>query len=524
MRESFNEYFANFNTGLVKKYVHGVDLDKFFADVDGHKFTLSGLGRYQFDESIEYDWLDKLEFVTEKIMAIASDPRSHIKVYKEVKNSEQAVKISNVDIIETLKVPKFWKLKGDDYLPEKIYTDTFDIELAIYENRFIIALIDKMMIFLSKVIAAQYKKVRYINRDYINGAVSLDNAGDIIHMSDEPLFDEYGLIEGNRTNSSKQNRVDIKDDKIVLPYTLLTTSDAPYIQTLARLIEARKKLSHVLSTPFYKTVKKAKPLGESDIHITNMLAGDKSYAPCFLFYRELTLLMSEGENEEFQIKGGTPQDVIANYQDYVSLNLIKAFNLLKFSYKKSALPFKNTHILFKNFELKKDKVHVKLNSSRGQIIMEFTVTNAAKKENAKKLTSKVSIDVVPTVNELYPSGEELELYFKKTIQARLKKGFTNAFVVTANDENQKDDVILCSPYYFKVDSNLVNMIKSCLIFSEGDEFIYSNLCPVCGFYVDGEQEDGNCYCSNCDSAYTILKKSNGKETVWIKRLKNPNDQ
>lgn len=524
MRESFSEYFANFNTGLVRKYIRGLDLDKFFADVDGHKFNLTGLGRYHFDESIEYDWLDKLEFVTEKIMAIASDPRSHIKVYKEVKNSEQAVKISNVDIIETLKVPKFWKLKGNDYLPEKIYTDTFDIELAIYENRFIIALIDKMMIFLSKVIAAQYKKVRYINRDYINGAVSLDNAGDIINMSDEPLFDEYGLIEANRKQSSKQNRVEIKDEKIVLPYTLLTTSDAPYIKTLARLIEARKKLAHVLSTPFYKTVKKAKPLGESDIHITNMLAGDKSYAPCFLFYRELTLLMSEGDELEANAKNAATQDIIANYQDYVSLNLLKAFNLLKFAYKKSALPFDKSHILFKNFELKKDKVNVKLNSHRGQIEMELVVSGADKKQNPKKLISRVSIDIVPTVNQLYPSSEELEIYFKKQIQSRLKHGYTNAFVVTANDENQKDDVILCSPYYFKVDSNLVNMVKSCLIFSEGDEFIYSNLCPVCGFYVDGEQEDGNCYCSNCDSAYSIITKNNGKETVWIKRLKNPNDQ
>ena len=53
-------------------------------------------------------------------------------------------------LIETLKVPAYWKQKGDRFLPEKVFTDIFEIEYAIYENRFIINLVDKMMLFLSQ--------------------------------------------------------------------------------------------------------------------------------------------------------------------------------------------------------------------------------------------------------------------------------------------------------------------------------------------------------------------------------------
>jgi hypothetical protein len=57
---------------------------------------------------------------------------------------------------------------------------------------------------------------------------------------------------------------------------LLTTADSPIVKTLMQMLKLRSDLSHAISTPFYKTVKKSKPLSESDVHITNLLAGDRS--------------------------------------------------------------------------------------------------------------------------------------------------------------------------------------------------------------------------------------------------------
>ena len=122
------------------------------------------------------------------------------------------------------------------------------------------------------------------------------------------------------------------------------------------------------------------------------------------------------------------------------------------------------------------------------------------------------------------SENKLIPYFKKKIANRIKSGYTNAFVITTVVNTQKDDVIICSPNIYKIDANITSMLQSCITFSEGDNFIYSHLCPVCGYYVDGEQEDGNCYCANCESVYSLLSSGENKdkkESVWIKRLKNP---
>ncbi|MCQ2815094.1 MAG: hypothetical protein MJ227_02245, partial [Bacilli bacterium] len=138
--------------------------------------------------------------------------------------------------------------------------------------------------------------------------------------------------------------------------------------------------------------------------------------------------------------------------------------------------------------------------------------------------SLVSIDLVPRKDEEFLNAEELSMHFRRLINQRLKKVYTNAFVVTPIDGTEKDDVIICSPHVYKIDANITNMIKSCLIFAEGDTTLYSKVCPVCGAYMDGEQENGNCYCSNCGSVYSLMSqgKDNDKsELIWIKRIKNP---
>ena len=141
-----------------------------------------------------------------------------------------------------------------------------------------------------------------------------------------------------------------------------------------------------------------------------------------------------------------------------------------------------------------------------------------------KRTSSVSIDLIPQTTLEYPTADELSMYFKKKIHARMNKGYTNAFIITTVDNTQKDDVIICSPDVYKIDANITNMVKSCLVFAEGDTDLYSKVCPVCGAYMDGEQENGNCYCSNCGSVYSLIsqgKDENKHELIWIKRIKNP---
>ncbi|MCR4879459.1 MAG: DUF2357 domain-containing protein [Bacilli bacterium] len=511
---NLSKYLEDYSNNILEKVGKEFSYSSFIDKSKSGPLKATGLSTNFYEEKIDFPWLSELELVTEKIMAIASKPRTHIKVEKDVKKAEQAVKIDNYDIIETLKVPAYWRQKGDRFLPEKVFTDIFEIEYAIYENRFIINLVDKMMLFLSQIVAQLYEQIKNVNKNFIDSHISI---ADIDIIQDLAGFDTFKYISSSSTRSKRLKEDDAR---------LLTTKDSPYVEALRKILTCRSNVSHVRSTPFYKDVKKAKPLSDSDVHLTNMLAGDPTYAPCYNFYRKLLHLMVKNIKDTEPIN---PKD----YHNYVLGNIFSAFNDLGFVDNDKNKKIKDLENLMhlEKYALKKDDLtcyitthdedHIDLTfelaKTKGLTVKEGEVGD-------KKMKSIVSIDLFPTTTVEYPNVDEITEYFKKKIQSRLKSGYTNAFIITAVDGTQKDDVIICSPQVYKLDANVKSMIDSCIIFAEGDNYIYSHICPVCGFYIDGEQDDGNCYCANCDSTYSLMsdgKNNKVKESVWIKRLKNP---
>ena len=517
MADNFNnlgKYLEDYSSNVLNELGKEFSYSNFVSKSKNSELRATGLSTNFYEEKIDFPWLEELEMVTEKIMAIASKPRTHIKVEKDVKKAEQAVKIDNNDIIETLKVPAYWKQKGDRFLPEKVYTDIFEIEYAIYENRFIINLVDKMMLFLSQVVAQLYEQIKNVNKKFIDAHISL---ADVDIIQDLAGFDTFKYVPASSTRSKR-----IKDEEA----KLLTTKDSPYVEALKKILICRNNVSHVRSTPFYKDVKKAKPLSDSDVHITNMLAGDRTYAPCYDFYRKLLHLMVKNINETEPVN---PKD----YHNYVLGNIFAAFDDLGFKEASGNKKIKDSENLMHldKYVLKREDLSCVITThdeDHIDLVFELAPTKTLKvvegEVGDKKLKSTVSIDLYPTATAEYPNADELTEYFKKKIRTRLKSGYTNAFIVTAVDGTQKDDVMICSPQTFKIDANVKSMIDSCIIFAEGDNYVYAHICPVCGFYVDGEQDDGNCYCANCDSTYSLMsdgKNNKVKESVWIKRLKNP---
>jgi hypothetical protein len=321
--ESLKKYFQDFNRNLVSNAGTNFKYDKIYELVSKKVVKVDGLHQNFLKEDIEFSWLPELEIVTEKIMAIATNPRTHIKFEKEIKKAEQVVKIDNFDIIETLKLPKYWRQKDDTYLPEYLFSDQYETEYAIYENRFIINLIDKMLTFLNRIIADLYEKVKKVNRNFIEHHVP---------VSDIDILQEIANFENMSHTSKTVVRQKHKTNKNI---KLLTTNDSPYVEALRRVLIAKGTLSHALSTPFYKIVKKSKKLSDSDVHITNMLAGDRKYAPCYNFYRKLLTLQASVEEDDGEIN---PKD----YHNYVLLNIFSAFEGIGFEAKNKDSKYKQS--------------------------------------------------------------------------------------------------------------------------------------------------------------------------------------
>lgn len=504
MAETLPEYIARYQKGLV---------DKKEASLSPRPTGISGIytsrGDQGFDEAKSYPWLDDFVNVVEKIMAIVSDPRTHLKAEKQVKLADKAVRIDNEDVRMTLRVPKFWKQQNNRMLPEYIYTSVFETEYAIYENRFVVTLVDKMMTFISHAISELFAQIRFLIEYVYDNEIDMVDLGHIQKKAGAITFDPEDKIS--------------KKDQVAAMH-LLTTPDSPVISTLMKLLDMRRELGHALSTPFYKEVKKARPLSDSDIHITNMLAGDRKYAPCFRFYLQLQSYQSNENKKEELLRNG--------YVNYVINELLNAYRRLGFKVSNGQkMPIdKKGRIDLSKVKLHKDGIEASfVRDGDIHFITNYKVDfpNMRKESSMpRKHFARVSIDILPGLSKDYQDADEFNTEINHLLFHRLtpEQDFENAFVITSEPLVRERGAVVCNPYFGKLDANLENMIKSCLTFISADKWTYSRICPVCGFFVGGEGQDGNCYCANCDSVYSFMEIGRGKtnqSTLWIKRLHNP---
>ena len=508
MNKEIGEYLQEYN----EKLLNGLLTKGTFVEI-GRAFSksspgalASGLRSNHHEERVNFPWASELELVTEKIMAIASDPRTHVRFDKEIRLAEQAVKVDGFDMKMTTKTSKLWRLKDDEFKPEKVYTTVYEADYAIYENRFLLNLVNKINNLLNRAIAQLNQMVKKVNKNYINGLVTISTIDDINDIA-------------NLTKISQ-----IKEKSI--DNLLLTTSDASFLDDWKKIIKAKNRINNFYSTPFYHFLKDQKPLSDSDVHVTNILAEDRTYAPCYNFYLKL-IRMDEVEEKK---KAVNPVD----YHNFVISNIFSVLGDQGFVApvdSQNKIEIDNKLMKCENYKVVKDEMMCFVSTKDTEHIeMKFAfdyVKNAFTPKDPMfvgKRESIVSIDLVSNKDDEFLNEDELLAHFRKMINQRLKKVYTNAFVITPIDGCEKDDVIICSPHVYKIDANITNMIKSCLVFAEGDTDLYSEVCPVCGAYMDGEQENGNCYCSNCGSVYSLIsqgKDENKHELIWIKRIKNP---
>ena len=452
-----------------------------------------------YDEQKQYPWIPEFSAVTENIMAIVSKPRTHLKVYKEVTQAEKAVKIDNTDVTMTLKVPRFWKEKDNRMLPEYLYSDTSETDYAIYENRFIVALIDKMRSFISHIIVELYNRPRFLTR--------------YVHDS------QVGLLDLTFLQNETTDALNPLDN----PSALLTDKDDPIIATLRKLLDAQRILSHSISTPFYKEVKKAKGLSDSDIHATNMLIGDRNYAACFQFYMKLINLSADQNKKEALIEHG--------YFNWAVEKMLDSYKSLGFKLSPERLTL-DRHDVLDIDRVSATRGALKATFKRDEknhLVITYVVQDphlASMPEGARKRKARVSIDFMPGVTATLPTVDDLSEEMNHILFHRLtpEQDYENAFVLTAEQAVSERGAVLVNPTISKIDANIENMIRSCLTFLKGDAWTYSRICPVCGAYMDGENNDGNFYCPNCDSVYSFIELQQGdahNEMIWVKRLHSP---
>lgn len=223
------EEFISLNGGLVGAYSHAESAGDF------------SLQKISYEEDCSY-FKEALSLLG-IILSIAEKPHVSTRREEVFARIEQAGQLSADDFKRVCRDGSLWKRRGVKMVPEELYYFRNEDELCIYENRFIVLLID------------------LIGRE----------------------ITELKRVYGERLPLIGENTDE------------LYAGDAGMALDFARNIE--KRVAYLKNTGFYKIVGKEKPL-KGRISPTNILLKDLKYRACFKFYNGFLKYQCEGEEAE----------------------------------------------------------------------------------------------------------------------------------------------------------------------------------------------------------------------------------
>ena len=467
-----------------------------------------------------YNWRFKFRSVVTRIKTIFSHPRLHIKTERNITLAGIASKVDSIGMNMTYKDPRLWKLKenSNQMSAEYVYATIFEDEIAIYENKFITLLIDMMYRQITLEIAALFNKVAKFDKLVFNRKLDLGNLNAIIEHSDF-----LNSIESFNPDLVKSDTMAINS---AVPY--LTTHKSNLIEVLQDLLDLRTRLVHLFESNFYKTCKKAGKMSIQSICPTNILLQDPDYNYCYLFFKELLVIQHKETLAE--------EESSILYVNFVLKKVIASFYKLGFRAANDNdliyIRGKEGRYIFRNVLLKRGLFEVKVNcTEEDRITVDATIDygkNKFIKDEDLPLRRQANylLLLYPASKTSFANQTEMNEKFTEIITEKIDS-FTcsNCYIITDMPDLRVPNTVLCSSTDYKLDVTIENMVHSFFIVTEGDSFIYSKKCPICGT-MGVEYDKGDYNCLICNSLYSIMrigKENNRKDLLWLKRAVRPYD-
>ncbi len=270
-----NKYYSRF----LKWFKTNTEFQPFVESIRNSKGNVfSSLARVEtrkFDE----EWINEVEVGVEAIENIIVNPKRFIKFQTEVVPIEMAKKTGSESIRHLAMNSQFIKKIDDkgNVMPEKILNISTDDELAIYENRFVVTLIRKLVRFI---------ELRY---DYIQKKTEIRDSDLLFLKSNFEIEGAMYEYEGKLRLSIPSSEGGQKD-----------AND----QLLKRITEIRQRVIFMLSSEFMKTLKNAIPV-TNPIQMTNIMKKNLDYIKAHDLWKFLDRYDQLGVT--FQIKETTNQ-------------------------------------------------------------------------------------------------------------------------------------------------------------------------------------------------------------------------
>ena len=500
-----------FVSKLYEDFGYRLPLSALFKGIDCEDLLPDRFGGS--DELSEEDakWVKEVEMLVRVIRSIVSKPHIHLKREETLKNINSFYRIDARVVRETCRDAKLWRQSADGSMqPEYIRTFEYEDDVAIYENRFVALVIDRLTSIIGHRLNAIFAESGQLDRLLSSREYGV---GDVATLADFDPF--YRIISTAPEDKDFSGSASITANRV----SVLSTPKSSFLKAIETLSLARRRMIQLRRTSFYRDCMKKGKLTVAAVKPTNILIHDRKYNYVYRFFLK-HLLKTRSVKDEAATQ--------LEFANYATVKVLYELHRAGFSPKSSDASLVNSEGLYEanDLVLTKGPLDVSFRSDstlgmRVTVSLDYTLGGFAKEHNlAEKRSARYYLRYMGVRPRNLRTVKEVDDDIEAFAKAMREEGYHDAFTLTMMKKQHNRRAIITSNKILKLDSNVWNMLKNMFFFTEASSLIYTRKCPVCGG-VNIENENGNCLCIDCMSAYALLGFGKGRdrrELVWLKRV------
>ena len=254
--EDLNAYYSQ-----VSDAIDFVEKESAFSKLFYDSYLAGNRSVYQKDivetKIFDEEWIKTLESYFPAIERIMNNPRSNLKYEEEIVVVEKARKVNSLSVKHLASHTQLLKnvKQNGDVVPKKILTTYSEQDYAIYENRFVKTLVDRLYIFISNRYNVIKENVESFNKNHLN------------------IKSDFGI-----NNTEVSLNVDVVVKKSILD------KDAQRNAELLKRVDYLNKMAlSFKNSPLYREIHNA-PKVNPPIMKTNIIMKNVDFNGCYMLW------------------------------------------------------------------------------------------------------------------------------------------------------------------------------------------------------------------------------------------------
>ncbi|MDR0909039.1 MAG: DUF2357 domain-containing protein [Spirochaetaceae bacterium] len=534
MRKKEKKYLRHFTKAFLELFPEGGRGNDIILNVTNKKLLLEP----EVSESsikIDNECINKIKEVLPYLFRILEKPHTFIVSYEDKLPVSTAKRISKKAITHLTQDSNDWF--GRTFLsiiPKNILSEQNEETFSIYENRFVVTLIDKLYAYIQN----RYNEIDKLYRQLENERAQkkLEERGYIRFSAEDNLLLKSLLRKGRNPLE-----VDITINEVY--------EERQVIKKL------KQKLYSMKQSVMYSDLKRCRPVN-SPIQKTNILIFDHNYN---MAYRMWEYLYKVNNEYIITIEDNTIQFVDMFYNLYLLISIFCVLQNMKYTIDKDTLVmFKNNKIYISNTMIWKNSqngIKINLEYYNDEIKLEFYFINNNKKFDTIIITPNYNIDFEDKIiTEIVEEKQELLNYsIQKLLNEKINISYFYSLSIDVphccgsdNDwgtsvyrnlynigdnypeteqdinllSNYKSGMIIITPDNFQTNFSRLERLINSRIFRHTIKTLDIEKCPICGSSNIKKINNGKeILCFSCKHNISIsLCKNCNNEFLWIKYI------